>query len=713
MYKNRFLLVGIAAMASGIALWSCGIGATQSRPLNQASLLLSGNAESVRESAQAPADQAWIARAIRTLHPGRRATAEQISSFLGKPKGDVVDKLIADPAFSEMVLDYSLVFLGQAPNPSRSLEQTISFFDPFFQGSTLAGLNAAYQYDKNGEYLALLDYRPPAYMPKLVKPSRNTADYKGGAENELPELPDVENLLQGTDTQIRIALVAHVTQLAGDLEASFKQAGSTDALCASSTDPTKPTPFIALRVRMNAAAHHVGLRAWARQLFAGSLDAFDEACSPDSTADAQARLALAQAGFVRLNLLLKSLPSIVSDLEKRSASADDSGIASLIPFDFGQLPQALQPPRLPEPLSFEFFGANANSSTNFNRRRAATILKRYFCDNLIPLEIALPSDGSNHGAGRHASEPACQSCHYKLDPMAGFFRSKGVDGFEFLDPSQGERNELEQARDDFRIPADVQTGHFLVYDDLSVVMNSDLNRYLDNWRFRNSDGTPVDDTAARPWNVGYVRSLSHPERNDYGSNLADLFEIIRRSPEVKRCMTQRLADYIMGTGLRYDPAWVDALAQPLIAAGQSGQGSSQALRDTVKALVLSNSFNTRDPDPSTCYDRMDPTSPVPCEVASIIQQSCAQSCHSSAVKLGRLALDTWIPDTSRAPLMRGQFDHRDQSGNALAPATSFARIKERIMTGDPNLRMPPQEMDQRARTELYLWLEAREREVLQ
>ncbi|MEY4065591.1 MAG: hypothetical protein RIR26_1799, partial [Pseudomonadota bacterium] len=189
------------------------------------------------------------------------------------------------------------------------------------------------------------------------------------------------------------------------------------------------------------------------------------------------------------------------------------------------------------------------------------------------------------------------------------------------------------------------------------------------------------------------------------------FAIIRRAPEVKRCLTRRLVDYMVGTGLRYDPAWLDGLAAPLVEAGRKGEGSSPALRQTVRMIALSRAFASRDPDPGVCYDRVNPASPVPCEVASILQTSCSSSCHSSTARLGGLALDSWIvaqPGDGAGKITRGQFEHRNSAGQLLSASESFARIKERVMSADPNFKMPPrQEMKPREREELYLWLDAR------
>src|SRR5690606_6614086 len=78
-----------------------------------------------------------------------------------------------------------------------------------------------------------------------------------------------------------------------------------------------------------------------------------------------------------------------------------------------------------------FFDRLPNSSTNFNRKRANYALKRFFCDDLTPVNVVLPDD---HAGGRHGTDPGCQACHYKLDPMAGFFRYHNGFGTSSKDP---------------------------------------------------------------------------------------------------------------------------------------------------------------------------------------------------------------------------------------------------------------------------------------
>src|SRR5262249_26998450 len=79
-------------------------------------------------------------------------------------------------------------------------------------------------------------------------------------------------------------------------------------------------------------------------------------------------------------------------------------------------------------FGFEQSNALRNSSTNMNRKRGAYVLKRFFCDDLTPVGFESPKE---HVTGVHGSDTTCFNCHYKLDPMAGFFRNYGASFFNY------------------------------------------------------------------------------------------------------------------------------------------------------------------------------------------------------------------------------------------------------------------------------------------
>ena len=174
-------------------------------------------------------------------------------------------------------------------------------------------------------------------------------------------------------------------------------------------------------------------------------------------------------------------------------------------------------------FGFEQGTALANSSTNYNRKRAAYVLKRFFCDDLNPVGFEAPEE---HVRGAHGSDTSCYSCHYKLDPMAGFFRNRGA---LFGDASDFARYRVRRSGE--RRPQTYQSA----------------------WRAPEGTG--------RTWNVGYIRSPRWKEQNSYGESIADLSRIIRNAPEAKRCLMKRLTEYAVGDNQTIDGAYLDDLTE--------------------------------------------------------------------------------------------------------------------------------------------------------
>ena len=315
-----------------------------------------------------------------------------------------------------------------------------------------------------------------------------------------------------------------------------------------------------------------------------------------------------------------------------------------------------------------FWTPLTNSSTNYNRKRAAYMLRTYFCDDLTPINIAAP-DPTAHAGNQHASDPGCQSCHYKLDPMAGFFRYRGLQGQNF----EGKPT--------------------LVFDDRASVADDKLTSYMDSWR------APAG--SNREWNVGYVRSPNPHDaaRNAYGSSLDDLAAIIRSAPETKQCLVKRMASYFLGDNQAYDGAWLAGLTAKFNAPAAS---SSTAFKDVVATLVQSNTFSEPDPSPDQCYDFAAdaPASTLPCTVAFVIQNNCA-TCHAGSGAAGGLDLTSW----NALPGGVTTFPHVDSDGNQLSKAESLGRILSRISTNDGALQMPKNKfMAPGDRVTLYQWL---------
>jgi hypothetical protein len=233
-----------------------------------------------------------------------------------------------------------------------------------------------------------------------------------------------------------------------------------------------------------------------------------------------------------------------------------------------EIPESLRKFWKPRLYGQTFWENHPNSSTNYNRKRAAYVLKTFLCDDLTPVKLEI---AEHPGDDRHATDPSCMSCHYKLDPLAGFFRNHGVIGTNF----DG-------------------AGHFF-FDDGKRIAGEALTKYLSSWNF------PDSQDLNHGLNVGLIRSSTDPSKNSYGSTLDDLGRLVAQDPRTFMCKTQRLADYFIGGGLTHDRKWLEGLANTIQSAPKATNGA--AVKSVIKSLLLSKAFATDDPTEGVCYDR--------------------------------------------------------------------------------------------------------------
>ena len=321
-------------------------------------------------------------------------------------------------------------------------------------------------------------------------------------------------------------------------------------------------------------------------------------------------------------------------------------------------------------FTFPLYRALPNSSTNGNRKRAAYILKRFFCDDLTPINVEVPAA---HAQGAHGSDPSCYACHYKLDPMAGFFRTYGSR---------------------FR---DFSTRTNVVFDDGAFIKRVE---YEAAWK--NPAG------SARDWNIGYIRSTRREDLNSYGASLEDLFGLIQSAPEVRRCVVKRLFEYLVSPDQVIDAGYLEETSQAFNQAWND-QGSTEALKQVVTKITLSNTFSTPRTHADECYDH--PSSGgtnggPPCRVAFIIQKNCA-TCHSAQGASGGLDLTSWKQDAGG----RWGFVLQSSDGTTRESGAAFQDIVDRLgagtvrdPSGNPRPPMPlGAEMPAADREALYLW----------
>lgn len=307
-----------------------------------------------------------------------------------------------------------------------------------------------------------------------------------------------------------------------------------------------------------------------------------------------------------------------------------------------------------------------NSSTNMNRKRAAYILKHFFCDDLTPINVTSPASHSND---RHGSDPSCYACHFKLDPMAGFFKNKGR--------------------------------YFRDFSDQPLIMFSDnvqvdRNEYIQQWK-------NTSQTSNRTWNIGYIRSSTRSSLNSYGENFEDLEGILSSAPEVKACLVRRTFEYFLGVDQARSPAYLEYLSKEF-QNELKDNNSADAFKNLIKKILKGNNFKTRNRDPKLCYDKSpgESSAPgIPCDISSLIQKRCL-NCHSASGPASGLDLSS-MRDIGGGVI---SFKHHNlNTGLQYSKAETFNKIINRLNTTDVSQRMPlGMDIPDTERSQLYLWV---------
>lgn len=597
-------------------------------PLALAAALLAGTARA--EDPDPWAHRSFIAKAGRVLRGGTPLSEAEIERLAPLDRAGVVEQLMEDPRFGDAALDFSLYFLGTKPaalwerdydDPSPLARQYVR--EVFQKPQAIAAAQAASA--GRGDFFVLFDDVRTRYVAPVHRPYLDDGD--GDPSNDLPDPQKLAAIRQR---------VVDAFQRGKDLfemdDGTLDKNAGCDGIQGDDSPIFGADPLYSAGFR-GPIVEDVFFRAQIET----NLDCGTETVSAESIL----------LGLDRWrDAILKMI-----DVAEAYGRAGGYSVDSVD--DLRTWPAAEGDPILAG-TSYSTFGywfLLPNSSTNFNRKRASAMLKTYFCDDLTPLNV-VPGDGVPAPGDGHASEPGCQACHYKLDPMAGFFKNKGFFGFDF-----GHRQ-------------------FHVFDDNAVFSGDRLTSYRASWP-----------------QTGYIRSTRDSSLNDYGENLADLSAILRKAPEVKQCLTRRMAEYVLGKDQVYDGGWL----QHLTARFDPPADSASAFRDVMKTLVLSRSFTVADPRPDRCYDFYPPGAepPVACAVAHTIRNSCAQCHQSTAARNGGLDLTKWE---------NGTFPHLDAAGNPVPRGETFTRIADRLNTSDPRRAMPRnRDMNPAEKSRLYLW----------
>ena len=481
----------------------------------------------------------WLDKTARLLRAGEGlGPDDDVDGLLKLPPDEVVRRFMADERFADTILDFNMYFLGFK---SDGLKIDGLYGDHAFDFPN--AISSAQEIVKGGDYLKLFDLQGPFFMAPL------RAD-----ELDDPPLPEDRNL---TPQQLRAKVIAEFRAALTKLKPAGDGPVGPGILCDRIEAIVNQDDEISNRFfrAFNDAEIFALMRG---RLMLAPLEtlgriAEDECSRPDfAKIDVKRLISAIKRTVVQFDRAAQEIakfePSVYRPRNVSEFKAFDVSA-------FGTLSTWLA-------FGYEQSAALVNSSTNFNRKRAAYVLKQFFCDDLTPVGV---DDPLVHTQGEHGSTTSCFACHYKLDPMAGFFRSYGA------------------------LFADSAGSPDLVFDDLA---STERRSYVDHWR--------AETGAGRNWDVGYVRSPRWSQQNIYGETMADLTRIIRDAPEAKRCLMKRLVEYSVGADQTIDSGYLDELTARFTA--DAKVNSAQAMKNAIASVVKTNAFMQRNRNPEICYD---------------------------------------------------------------------------------------------------------------
>lgn len=631
---------------------------------------LSSTTTMAQSTAAAPA---WIDKAAKILRYGEGvASRSEMATFQGLSESQVIDRLMASPRFGLMVLDFNLYYFGtkvdelvpaSPPSQTQIGARTNHFGFAAAAAQNPGALTSAWQTVNGGNYFSLFDHAFSDSWALRQPPNRDPSAYR----NYFLQGWDFKFPLSYDDQQLTNSIVdfilAKLTQGPADILASNQP---IDRTCLHATFP------------ILAAMDLLGLSAADREVLKARPNKFRMNCRfppedypPDPfnprKHDHPNKAALAQ-DFRAFATYLRPIVTAIKSWPIKAQGSEHDYFAQV----WRQPPPALSALRSKaQPFFGEaFFRDYPNSSTNFNRKRGAYVLKTFFCDDLIPVGLAAPAAADNHPGNLHASDPGCRSCHFKLDPMAGFFRHHGRLGQDFSN------------RDTF------------IFDDGKVITGSTLSHYWQSWLAPQATG--------RQLNIGYINSDTQARYNTYGESLEDLVTIIRTAPEAQRCLARKLARYIINDEQTFDDGWMASITATLT----KPEPTTATFKNAIKAIITSTAFRQQNPNTDACYD-FDPEATIhadrpPCQVAEILADHC-QMCHQEGGAASGLALDTWqeVVDGSFG------FQHLFTEDGVVSqrnPCETMSRLIDRLSTDDPSRRMPMMmAMPANKRATLFLW----------
>ena len=585
----------------------------------------------------------WIEKTARLLRGGEGlGPNDDIEKLAKLPKREIVREFMGDERFGDTVLDFNMFFMGFKID---SLKVDGTYAHSAFDFAN--AISSAKALQQNGDYLKLFDLEGDFYLaPLTMTPSEEKLE------------PDDAKLSPG---QLREKAVGEVRTRLTSLLNLRGEGGKPPDFCDAIEDLTEKQAEISQKLfrAFTDAEIFALMRGGIPEFIYETLDrvANEECDKQQGTVDVQRFITTLKTVSAQLDSAFKEIAKFEPTVYEPYGIADFKSVdRSAFPNSGNWIA-----------FGYEQGTALANSSTNYNRKRSAYVLKRFFCDDLNPVGFEDPAE---HIGGAHGSQTSCYSCHYKLDPMAGFFRNHGA------------------------LFADSSATPDIVFDDLASM---DRKSYQSVWR--------APEGAGRKWDVGYIRSPRWKEQNSYGESVSDLSKIIRGAPEAKRCLMKRLTEYVIGENQTMDGAYLDRLTATF--EKDAAENSSVAFKNAMANLLESETYQTRNPNPQQCYDYAPGTKAddrPPCRVAYILQKNCV-TCHSKQGDgFNTLDLSKWVT----APGGKEHVFPRLNSKNEQMPAKdTLERMSSRLTDNDLKKRMPKNKpMSSQERQELFLWVQS-------
>jgi hypothetical protein len=585
----------------------------------------------------------WIEKTARILRGGYGlGPGDDINALLALPEEEIARRFMSDVRFGDTILDFNMYFLGFKTD---DLKDDGAYKRTAFDFSNAVA--AAQALLTGGDYLKLFDLEGPFFMPPLpTVPDDPPAKEDAGLSLDalrLKAIDEVEAVFVGLHEFGARPRPPSATDYCRKLETFLDDSETVHTKFERAFNDSE---LFVLMMRGRVVVEPLAILERAHK----------QQCvdQPSSKADVKA---LTAAAWAALDRYYRAVGEI---LKFEPSHYQPRTVLEFKPFDLSIF-------KMDKWLAFGFEQSTAlkNSSTNYNRRRGAYMLKHFFCDDLTPVGF---DDPQQHVAGAHGSDTPCYGCHFKLDPMSGFFRDRGSYFYDYANEQM------------------------LTFDD---GVDVDREKYGNTWRATKGSG--------REWSTGYVRSPRYEEHNDYGTTIADLSRIIRKAPEAKRCLMKRLFEYLVAEEQTIDGGYLDELTRSF--EREAARDSSAAMKNAIVRIVLSNTYRQNNPDPRACYDYAAGAkveNAPPCRVAFILQKNCSQ-CHAGPDGNAGLDLMSWVP----APDGKSRtFPHLDRERSQIAPHDTLTRMAERLSATDPAIRMPKlMVMEAQERQELFRWVQ--------